>query len=147
MNHVALGFLLRTVSITILGVAVAILCGCDRRDAQVPSPATTRNSVWPDLSKFPSLRNHVATQDEVNAGRAVFILQGRNGPIGKPIDMELPQYAYHIDKAKGTKTPGIIIQAEEAKGQKLIGFVALPDETHMVAMLEEFELLGIRRPN
>jgi hypothetical protein len=102
--------------------------------------------MWPELSEFPSFRNKRATQEDVNASRAVFILQGEKGPVGTPIDIELPQYAYHIDKDKGTKTPGVLIQAEQAGDQQIAGFVVLPGRSHTAATLGEFELLGTRRP-
>jgi hypothetical protein len=110
------------------------------------APTNGSNIVWPELTEFQSFRNKRATEEDVNAGRAVFVLQGHDGPVGTPIDMELPQYAYHIDQDRGTKTPGILIQAEEMNGQQIAGFFSLSDRSHMAATLGEFQLLGTRRP-
>jgi len=63
------------------------------------------------------------------------------------MDVEVPQYAYHVSKEKGSKVPGVLIQAVEIKGMSVVAFTSLPDRKHHVATLDEFELLGNRPPD
>ena len=106
--------------------------------------------MWPDLSKFPSFRHRLATQDDIDAGRAAFLVPGPRGPtddpIGTPLDLETPQYAYHVDMASGTKVPGILIQAIEVRGTKLGAIIRLHDRKYTVATMDEFDLLGTKPP-
>ena len=75
------------------------------------------------------------------------MLESDGKPIGTPINISIPQYAYHSDEDTGNKTPGLIIQAEQAAGHQIIGFRTLPDAEIMAATLEEFEVLGQERPS
>ena len=63
--------------------------------------------------------------------------------IGKPVAMKIPQYAWHKEGEK--KTPVVIIQAEEANGQKIIGAIQSNGQ-FLAATLAEFELLGSNTP-
>jgi hypothetical protein len=59
----------------------------------------------------------------------------------KPIPSAVPQYAFHVDEA-GKRTPGIVIQAEQAGALRLIGFRAISDGKLIMALEKEFEFLG-----
>ena len=61
--------------------------------------------------------------------------------VGRPIPNAVPQYAFHIDEA-GKRTPGIVIQAEQAGPLRMIGFRPLSSEQVIVALEMEFEFLG-----
>ena len=106
---------------------------------------TTPPTDWPPLSEFPAVTGRAATQQDVSAGSAVFVLQDSGQAIGEPISTQLPQYAFHLDE-DGTRTPCILIQAEHARGQRLGGAVMLPDRGIMAGMFGEFELLGTTPP-
>jgi len=71
-------------------------------------------------------------------------LQVDGQPIGHPLGISVPQYAFHIDQKTKQRTPCVIIQAEEARGQRLIGCRTLPDGEIMAALFHEFEMLGER---
>jgi hypothetical protein len=103
--------------------------------------------VWAKLSEFPSFRNRLATQEDINAGRAAFLVPGQRGPAGKPMDLEVPQYAYHVGKEKRIKIPGILIQAVEVNGVKIVAFASLPDRKFHIATIDEFQLLGVQSPS
>lgn len=99
--------------------------------------------VWPPLPKHEFTVGRAATKADVEAGRAVFVAAKGDVVIGKPIAMEIPQYAWHKEGKK--KTPVVIIQAEEANGQKIVG--ALQSNGQFLAgTLAEFELLGRNPP-
>lgn len=95
--------------------------------------------VWPALPKDGFIVGRAATKADVEAGRAVFVAAKGDLVIGKPIPLQIPQYAWHKDGKK--KIPVVIIQAEDANGQKIVGARQI-DGQYLAAMLAEFELLG-----
>jgi len=74
-------------------------------------------------------------------------MQDGGTPIGQPIDIVLPQYAFHLDADTGKKERCIVIQAEEARGRRLIGAYALPDRQLLAGFYNEFQLLGTTSPS
>ncbi|HOF08686.1 MAG TPA: hypothetical protein PLV33_01675 [Opitutaceae bacterium] len=102
--------------------------------------------AWPELRTIACVSARAATPDDVNQGRAVFVLADAGKPIGVPMKITIPQYAYHVD-AERKRTPCVVIQAEEARGQRLIGCILLPGREIMAGMFTEFELLGTEIPS
>ena len=102
---------------------------------------------WPNLSVFTGTTGRPATDDDVKAGSAVFILQSEGEAIGTPIDIPIPQYAYHVDQESGKKTPCVVIQAEEANGQEVVGALQVSDRSALAGLLFEFEFLGTTEPD
>ena len=94
------------------------------------------------------MRDRPATEVDIKAGRAAFMLQSEDGQLnGKPLDIEIPQYAIHVDEESGLETPGVIIQAEEAAhSPKTIGFLTIGSREYQVGILHEFWLLGTNKP-
>ena len=93
-----------------------------------------------DLGRWretPCLVGRPATQSDVAAGWAAFATSGAES---RPIDLGIPRCAFHVDQATGKKTPVILIQAEEAKGLKMVGyrFIGGGDGA---CLLSELELL------
>ena len=105
--------------------------------------------IWPPLSEFTAVSSKTALTD-VPAGSTVFAQREAGKPIGKPIGepmgITVPQYALHHDEQSGVQTPCVIIQAEQARGQQLLGACMLPDRSHVVGLAREFELLGTTPP-
>jgi hypothetical protein len=66
--------------------------------------------------------------------------------IGKPMDITLPQYAYHLDEETGEKTACVVVQAEDVRGRRLVGAYLLPERTLLAGLYGEFELLGTQPP-
>ena len=98
---------------------------------------------WPDLKKIGHTKGRLATEKDIKDGSAVFVLQSGAAPI----DIEIPQYALHINKKTGVETPGVIIQAEQAdQGQKVVGFAPIGSSKFLAALFHEFELLGTKKP-
>jgi len=102
--------------------------------------------VWPDLKGIECVSGRAATREDVDSGRAVFVLMDADKPIGIPIKIRLPQYAFHVDAETKKRTPCVVIQAEEARGQKLIGCRILSGGKIMAGFLAEFILLGEKAP-
>jgi len=101
---------------------------------------------WPELPSSGFVSGRFATEEDVEAGNAAFVLKAGNDYVGKPLTLEIPQYAIHTDPESGTKTAGILIQAESAGDQQLVGLLVLRDDSFLAGTLPEFQLLGVRKP-
>ena len=102
--------------------------------------------AWPELPATGFIRGRAATEADVEAGNAAFVLKVEDEYIGKPLKIDIPQYAIHSDPESGTKTAGIVIQAEAGGDQKLVGLLVLRDESFLAGTMPEFKLLGTKKP-
>jgi hypothetical protein len=102
--------------------------------------------TWPSLSEYRGVSGRPAKADDVASGSAIFVLQDSGTPIGRSIDIVVPQYGFHIDE-DGVKRQCIVIQAEEARGKRLIGAYRLPEREMFAGFYDEFELLGTSPPH
>jgi len=83
------------------------------------------------------LGDHVATQEDVDAGLAVFAVTNDDSQL---LDVKLPCCAIHTDQQTGKKTPVIVVQAEYAAGAKIIGYRFLNGDAG-ICPYSELELL------
>jgi hypothetical protein len=132
--------------VPILLMSIFIFLGCSKKSpeptASVQSQPTQQSSAlkpidvahWRDT---PSLTGRAATQDDVGAGRAVFAAPGASS---QPIELHIPRCAIHTDQQTGKKTPVIVVQAEDVKGNKTIG-IRFMSGGEGVCLLSELELL------
>ncbi len=97
---------------------------------------------WPSLSQIKCVSGRVATETDINEGAAAFMLQSEGISIGSPMKINIPQYAIHTDVDTGAQTKVIIIQAEEANNQQVIGALNFATNEFMVALFHEFKFLG-----
>lgn len=114
--------------------------GCSKQRSEPTAPAQSAPITPIDLAHWretPCLTGRAATQDDVGAGRAVFAAPGADS---KPIDLKLPRCAIHTDQETGKKTPVIVVQAEDVRGNKTIGYRLLSG-AEGVCLLSELELL------
>ncbi len=102
--------------------------------------------VWPDLKTVKFVAGRAATDTDVSEDRAVFVLKSGETPIGRPLDISIPQYAIHIDGETKQRTPCVLIQAEKAGETKYCGCRSIADGKYLVGLLGEFELLGKNVP-
>ena len=102
---------------------------------------------WPELSDVKFVSGRPATEDDINAGAAVFLLQSEGVSIGTPIEIEIPQYAIHTDGDSGENSNVIVIQAEESNDQKVIGALIVGSSEFMVGFFNEFKFIGNNKPN
>ncbi len=133
----------------VLAVAMVALTSCSSGPS-VPGARATRNErapavSWPPLPESGFITGRPATDADVAAGRAGFSAVADGEVIGQPIDIDIPQYAFHLDAASGRRTPGVIIQAEEARGSRMATMRTTTGE-YLVGLLWEFELLGTDTP-
>jgi len=102
---------------------------------------------WPDLKDIKYITGRAATENDITNGSAVFLLQSDGEPIGKPIDINLPQYALHTDAETNIVTKVIIIQAEEDGEREVLGAIIIKSNEYIVGLFNEFKLLGSEMPN
>lgn len=100
---------------------------------------------WPALPSKGFIAGRAATPQDVAAGNAIFVAQKDGKPIGTPISITIPQYAYWTNEA-GVRVPVIVVQAEEVNGMRLIGFRQVGGKDH-VGTERELKLLGTTPPN
>ena len=84
----------------------------------------------------PAVEGRAATEFDVNAGRAVFAVDG------EPVELDLPACAIVREEGVGEPTPVIVIQAERIEdGTVAIGYRLL-DGGGGIATLDDVELLS-----
>ena len=130
-----------TLFLLLLGIAAVGLLSCFRSGHHAALTVS-----WPPLSDFPAVSGRAATGEDVSAGRAVFVAADAGKPIGEPLPITVPQYAFQRSADAGERVPCVIIQAEQARDQQLVGAVLLPKRTFVVGALREFDLLGKALP-
>ncbi|MEP7249482.1 MAG: hypothetical protein ABI787_06875 [Spartobacteria bacterium] len=124
----------------LLAMAAVDLLSCSRSGHDSPPPV-----AWPPLSEFPAVSGRAATAEDVSAGRAVFVASDAGKSIGEPLSIALPQYAFQ--RTAGQRVPCVIIQAEQARDQQMVGAILLPKRTFAVGTLRDFDLLGTTPPH
>ena len=87
----------------------------------------------------PCISGRTATRADVAQGIAVFVLEPSGGARVSPVDMKLPAYGRQI-QADERRIPVVIIQAENASGQTLLGVRYLTGGNG-VCMPHEVEIL------
>lgn len=73
----------------------------------------------------------------------MFVAENNGVLVGKPAKLNVPQYAWHRDGIK--KVPVVIIQAEDAGPQQILG-AKLVSGGYLAGLANEFELLGKEPP-
>ncbi len=132
-------------------ITLSIFMACTRPTSQQPtaprpSPVSVVAPVqWPPLPVSGFVSGRAATSEDTAAGHAAFSAQAGGVVIGKPMAITVPQYAYHVDET-GQRTPGIVIQAEEVQGIRMVGFQPLGREELLAVLESEITLLGTTAP-
>src|SRR5271163_4873719 len=75
---------------------------------------------WPTLPAKGFISGRAATDQDVADGNAIFVLKVYGTPVGKPLEIVIPQYAY-LTKGGGKPARVVVIQAEAMRGIKLFG--------------------------
>lgn len=101
---------------------------------------------WPDLPRECFVSARPATVADIKKGCATFMIGNTDTSAGTPLNIEIPQYAWHVDQKSGKKTPVILIQAEESSGIKAVGYKELDSHSLGAALLSEMILLGSNKP-
>lgn len=95
-------------------------------------------SDWPPLPSKGFVTGRAATFADVKNGDAVFVAAVKGIIIGKPLPVQIPQYAILRETAQRV----IVIQAEEANGLKMIG-VRTVDGKYAVVTDSDLQWLGV----
>jgi hypothetical protein len=106
------------------------------------SSAMAQQIEWPPLPKDGFLIGRTAVQADVTAGQAVFATEKAMFKI-QMSEILIPQYAWHVSGE--SKTPMIVLQAEETNGHKIIGARDFSGEV-LVGFAEEFVFIGRTPP-
>nr|WP_236372240.1 hypothetical protein [Pseudomonas salomonii] len=114
--------------------------------AMAPTFALADTITWPDLPTTCFVSGRSATSVDIDSGCAAFTLNVQGKPAGSPINVDVPQYALHVDEATGKETPVIIIQAEEQGATQIVGYQELGSDQLGAALLREVKLLGTQKP-
>jgi|ERR671919_1453100 hypothetical protein len=97
---------------------------------------------WPALPERGFITGRAATQQDIADGNAVFVAEVGGRLVGIPLNITVPQYAFHVDQQTGARTRVIVLQAERAGSLEMIGYVDPETDTYGVGTAREFELLG-----
>jgi hypothetical protein len=108
---------------------------------------TEQEELWGPIAtanwrETPCIRGRVATEDDANAGRAVFFINLSGGQESHPVDLDLPRCAILHEEGEGD-LPVIVIQAEEGNNgtvQLIAGFRPLAGGSGL-CMVYQLELL------
>lgn len=103
--------------------------------------------IWPSLCDVDSVSGRAASKADVQEGRAVFLLQAEDVSAGFPLDIAIPQYAYHIDSETNERSAVVIIQAEKLDDKSYAGALDIESGRYLAAFLWEFELIGTEAPD
>lgn len=112
----------------------------------LPSIGMASGVTWPDLPKDCFVHARAATQADMAKGCAAFVIGKKGVPGGTPLDIQIPQYAWHVDQASGKRSPVILIQAEESSGIKAVGYREVGSPGLGAALLTEMIPLGTDKP-
>ena len=100
---------------------------------------------WPPLPDKGFVSGRTATDEDITAGNAVFVLKAYGTYFGKTMDVAVPQYAWFTKRGE-KPVPVIVVQAEIGKGIKLFGVRGLDGKTD-TARDYEIQLLGKTPPH
>lgn len=105
--------------------------------------------TWPALTDSCFVKGRPATEEDVKEGCASFVIKVGDQLAGEPLNIDIPQYALHIDASTGKETPVIIIQAEENSetGIKAVGYKEVARPVLGISRLNALKLLGTRKPD
>jgi len=98
--------------------------------------------AWPPLPQSGFIRGRAATKAEFNSGVALFYLESNGKPDGKPLRIEIPQYAFLHDENLRRPVPVIVIPAESHGASKVVGCKGIADGRDHIVTLHELTLLG-----
>lgn len=104
-----------------------------------------QTTEWPELPTREFVSGRPATQQDVQEGRAIFVLTMGDTPVGKPIAIEIPQFALLNAGDGKPPVPVVVVQAEEFPKGQLAGVRDATGKEYAV-FLTDLQLLGTRKP-
>lgn len=104
------------------------------------------DTTWPNLADIGHVKGRAATEDDVRQGKAAFVIKVAGIPAGTPLNIQIPQYAVHVEEGTAKETPVVVIQAEENQGVQAVGYVVVGEGAIGASLLRELRLLGTEPP-
>jgi hypothetical protein len=112
----------------------------------IPILTSAGSLVWPDLPQTCFVKGRPASEEDARKGCAVFVIKQQGQLAGTPLNIEIPQYAIHVEDGTGKETPVVVIQAEENAGIQAVGYKEVGTSAVGAALLRELHLLGTKKP-
>ena len=106
----------------------------------------TRDINWPELPTSGYICGRSATTEDVDSGVAVFALKSGDDYVGEPVDVDVPQYAIHVNQDTSERTPVVVTQVEKSGEVTFVGCLSVVDGSAMAGLMHEFQLLGTDVP-
>lgn len=109
--------------------------------------ASTAGAVtdsWPELPRTGFITGRAAEEADIDRGDAVFVSRFGGVLSGKPVGLQIPQFAYLIGP-DGVGTPVVVVQVEANEKGTFFG-LRDADGNAYVATEHEVELLGSTHP-
>ncbi len=125
--------------LALLAVVFLALASCNR-NSQPPRANGVQQgkTMRPALPTNGFIKGRTATKEDLATGNTAFLLV-----TSEAMEIEIPQYAYHVDTQTGKSSAGIIFQAERTPdGKQLLAMQLIGEGGKLVALLAEFKLLG-----
>ena len=111
--------------------------------AALSSASTAETNMdGPQLPSAGYLSGRAATNADVEAGQAVFSMDGKSEGA---LPIAIPQYALWTDE-NGAEHPVVVVQAEKAPGGLEIVGLLRQDGSYAAATMAELKLLGAAKP-
>ncbi len=99
--------------------------------------ANSADIKWPPFPSAAEILHQPATEDDIAAGRAAFVIRDGTGQlVGSAVRMGMPRLGFH--KQGRTRRVGVAVQVEVANGQCVVG-VKHVDGTFTMCSQPEFE--------
>ncbi|MDN3517518.1 hypothetical protein QWY84_07855 [Aquisalimonas lutea] len=80
----------------------------------IATAVVAQESQWPPLPEDGFISGRAAEQQDLEAGNAVFVAAVDGVSIGEPIDIIIPQYAFHIEQDE--KPPSLLFRLNRRRG-------------------------------
>lgn len=91
--------------------------------------------------KVPHTKGRLATNIDVEKGKAAFFIHRKYSYKAKPLPIQIPVCAHYKDPITKRKIPVIIIQAERLNMREYIGYVDVETGDLGIGFLKNFKLL------
>ena len=88
----------------------------------------------------PSIQDRIASERDVQEGRAVFFVRNPDEVSARPAEISIPCLALQKEAGTGKQVPVIVIQAVEAEGECTVG-VRYFDGGNGACLLSELEII------
>jgi hypothetical protein len=108
----------------------------------IPVSSDEKQIALPPLPVTGFIKGRAATAADVASGNAAFVIDAGGKSIGRPLNIDIPQYGLLHDDKTNTDTPVIVTQAETNGTLEVAAYIRVADKKVGIATLKEIRLLG-----